>query len=78
MIFPNATANTAAAGGRSGGPTHVSPTFDDQWLQHELLAGVSLPPPLRATASEGVVRERAGAPELLAARQAEQQAAPRL
>jgi hypothetical protein len=51
-------------------------TFDDQWLQHELLAGVSLPPPLRATASEGIVRERAGALETLAAGQAEQTAAP--
>ena len=51
-------------------------TFDDQWLQHELLAGVSLPPPLRATASEGIGRERAGALETLAAGQAEQTAAP--
>jgi hypothetical protein len=52
-------------------------TFDDQWLQQELLAGASLPPALRATASEGVVRECATAPESLAAGQAEQPAAPR-
>jgi hypothetical protein len=51
--------------------------FDDQWLQHEVLAGASLPPPLRATASESVVRERGAALEPLAAGQAEQQAAPR-
>jgi hypothetical protein len=47
-------------------------TFDDQWLQQELLAGASLPPPLRAKASEGVVREYTAAPEALAAGQAEQ------
>lgn len=52
-------------------------TFDDQWLQHEVLAGASLPPPLRATASEGGVPACTAAPESLAAGQAEQRTAPR-
>ena len=52
-------------------------TCDDQWLQHEVLAGASLPPPLRATASERGVPARTAAPESLAAGQAEQLTAPR-
>lgn len=52
-------------------------TFDDQWLHHEVLAGASLPPPLRATSSDGGICERGAVPETLAAGQAEQVTAPR-
>ena len=47
-------------------------TFDDQWLQSELLAGAPLPPPLRTTSS---TRPEAPTPEErpLTAGQAEQQ-----
>lgn len=53
-------------------------TFDDQWLQHEVLAGASLPEPLRATTDEAGVPAGPAAPESLAAGQAEQLTAPRL
>lgn len=53
-------------------------TFDDQWLQHEVLAGASLPPPLRTSGPESGVLASTAAPESLAAGQAEQLTAPRL
>jgi hypothetical protein len=51
--------------------------FDDQWMEQEVLAGVSLPRPLRVVPGEQAASDTTPVPPLLAAGQEEQLAVPR-